>query len=129
MSICWCSRRFADLREIEIAIECRTRQCCDLPIVASMSFNREVRTLTGATPEAALAKLVALNVAAIGANCSTGPRGVFEVMSRYQAALPAGVDGAVFSAMPNAGYPESRGERLFYPASAEYFANYAKRFV
>jgi homocysteine S-methyltransferase len=120
---------FADLREIELAIDV-ARSVCDLPIVASMSFNREVRTLTGVEPEAAIKRLRALNVAAVGANCSTGPRGVLEVMTRYGRALAESPDdGApVLSAMPNAGYPENRGERLFYPATPEYFANYAKRF-
>jgi methionine synthase / methylenetetrahydrofolate reductase(NADPH) len=120
---------FSDIREIELAIAV-ARSVCDLPIVASMSFNREVRTLTGIEPEAALKRLLALDVAAIGANCSTGPRGVLEVMTRYSQALTdAHVTRApVLSAMPNAGYPENRGERLFYPATAEYFANYAKRF-
>jgi methionine synthase / methylenetetrahydrofolate reductase(NADPH) len=119
---------FSDLREIEIAIDV-ARAVCDLPIVASMSFNREVRTLTGSAPEQAWARLSALGVAAIGANCSTGPRGVLEVLGRYGAAAePGSAAKPTLSAMPNAGYPESRGERLFYPATAEYFANYARRF-
>lgn len=122
---------FSDLAEIELAIDV-ARSVCALPIVASMSFNREGLTLTSVTPEAAAQRLAKLNVLAIGANCSTGPRGVHEAVSRYQSALEAvTVPGGtpVLSAMPNAGYPENRGERLFYPASADYFAHYARRFV
>ena len=74
---------------------------------------------------AAVARLVAAGVDVVGANCSTGPRGVFEVLSRYDAAA----SGVRLSAMPNAGYPESRGERLFYPAPPDYFADYARQFL
>ncbi len=31
--------------------------------------------------------------------------------------------------MPNAGFPELRAERLMYPATPEYFGEYARRFV
>jgi methionine synthase / methylenetetrahydrofolate reductase(NADPH) len=31
--------------------------------------------------------------------------------------------------MPNAGYPESRGERLYFPAPPDYFADYARQFL
>jgi methionine synthase / methylenetetrahydrofolate reductase(NADPH) len=38
------------------------------------------------------------------------------------------VPDAVLSAMPNAGYPESVGGRVMYPATADYFGNYAVTF-
>ena len=119
---------FADLAELELAIAA-ARTVCALPIVASMSFTRDVRTLGGVVPEIALTRLLAAGANVIGANCSTGPRGVFEVLSRYQAAIPADGDTLMLSAMPNAGYPESRGERLFFPAPPDYFADYAKQFL
>ena len=119
---------FADLVELEVAIAA-ARTVCALPIVASMSFTRDVRTLGGVVPEIALARLQAAGANVIGANCSTGPRGVFEVLSRYQAAIPADGTRVMLSAMPNAGYPESRGERLFFPAPPDYFADYAKQFL
>jgi methionine synthase / methylenetetrahydrofolate reductase(NADPH) len=120
---------FSDLNEVEQAIRA-ARDLCALPIAASITFNREAKTLTGVTPEIAVRKLVDLGVSVIGANCSTGPRGVFEVVSRYRRALDdLGSSHVYVSAMPNAGYPENRGERLFYPATPEYFANYARRFL
>jgi 5,10-methylenetetrahydrofolate reductase len=119
---------FADLLEIEQAIRA-ARAVCDLPVIASMSFNREGRTLTGATPESAARRLIDLNVDVLGANCSTGPRGVQEVVARYRAVLTELGLNTPISAMPNAGYPETRGERLFYPASAEYFGQYAQRLI
>ncbi len=119
---------FGEIAELEVAIAA-AKEVCALPIVASMSFTRDVRTLGGVDPEAAVARLVAAGVDVVGANCSTGPRGVFEVLSRYDAAASAAGRGVRLSAMPNAGYPESRGERLFYPAPPDYFADYAHQFL
>lgn len=120
---------FADLAELELAIGV-ARSVCALPLVASMSFTREVRTLGGVVPEIALRRLQAAGADVIGANCSTGPRGVHEVLLRYSEADAGSEASPVpFSAMPNAGYPESRGERLYFPAPPDYFADYAEQFL
>ena len=122
---------FADLDELETAISV-AKSICSLPIIASMSFSREVRTVVDVVPEVALARLRSAGVDVIGANCSTGPRGVFEVLSRYDAEQRSLVDDRSvlpFAAMPNAGYPESRGERLYFPAPPDYFADYSRRFL
>ena len=120
---------FSDLAELELAIGV-ARSLCDLPVVASMSFTREVRTLGGVVPETAVSRLRAAGAEVIGATCSTGPRGVHEVLMRYSEA-EAGSNALpiAFSAMPNAGYPESRGERLYFPAPPDYFADYAEQFL
>ena len=131
---------FADLDELEVAVAA-ARSVCALPIIASMTFNREVRTTSDVVPEVAAARLHALGVDVIGANCSTGPRGVFEVLSHYRSAIDSEVDsevvpdgtggtgGPAFAAMPNAGYPESRGARLFFPAPPDYFEEYTRKFL
>ena len=116
---------FADIDELELAIAV-AKSVCALPIVASMSFTRDVRTQGGGVPEDAVRRLHVAGADVIGANCSTGPRGVFEVLGRYGAATAFDIP---FSAMPNAGYPESRGERLYFPAPPDYFADYAGRFL
>ncbi len=118
---------FADLFELEIAVAA-ARSVCALPIVASMTFNREVRTTSDVVPEDAAVRLRAIGVDVIGANCSTGPRGVFEVLSHYREALPS-EPGLVLAALPNAGYPESRGARLFFPAPPDYFEEYTQKFL
>jgi homocysteine S-methyltransferase len=120
---------FSDLLEIEQALRA-AKDVCDLPVVAHMTFNRDGRTLMGNTPQDAAYALAKWHPALIGANCSTGPRGVFEVV-RGMAAAAKTMHGYApgLSAMPNAGFPEERGERVFYPATPEYFADYAVRFV
>jgi methionine synthase / methylenetetrahydrofolate reductase(NADPH) len=118
---------FSDIAELELAIGV-AQEVSALSIMASMSFSREVRTTGDVVPEVAIARLRALGVDVIGANCSTGPRGVYEVLSRYADSMTDG-DRYPFAAMPNAGYPESRGERLFFPAPPDYFADYARQFL
>ena len=135
---------FSDLREIEQAIRA-ARNVCSLPIVAHMTFSREGRTIMGDTPDTVAPKLIEFGAQVIGANCSTGPRGVLSVVSAMRKTLGVaremlGVTPDVshvttndspilISAIPNAGFPEQRGGRLLYPATPDYFAGYVQRFV
>ena len=50
-----------------------TRQLCDLPIVASMTFGEDLAAVDGTTPEAAARALAAAGVDALGVNCGAGP--------------------------------------------------------
>jgi homocysteine S-methyltransferase len=119
---------FSDLAEISIALRA-ARDVCDLPIVALMTFNCDQRTLMGVTPQQAAEALCEHRPALIGANCSTGPHGVLSVI-RQMAEFLAGQDEVLaLAAMPNAGFPEVRGAQLLYPATPDYFADYAQRFV
>lgn len=120
---------FSDLNEIEEALRA-AKDACALPVVAHMTFSRDQRTLLGNTPQDAAQRLAKWRPALIGANCSTGPRGVFEVVQKMAAVTKTMHGyGPRLSAMPNAGFPEARGERVFYPATPEYFADYAQRFI
>ena len=49
------------------------RDVCDLPIMATLTFEPDGRTLYGTPPEVAVVVLQELGVDAIGTNCSTGP--------------------------------------------------------
>ncbi len=120
---------FSDINEIEQAIRA-ARAACDLPIVAQMSFTRDNSTTLGSTPESAARRLLQLGVDVIGANCSTGPNRMLDVASTmYKVAQQERTSPPLISAMPNAGFPEVRAERLAYPARPEYFGQYATRFI
>jgi methionine synthase I (cobalamin-dependent)/5,10-methylenetetrahydrofolate reductase len=120
---------FSDINEIEQAIRA-ARAACDLPIVAQMSFTRDNSTTLGGTAESVATRLLELQVDVIGANCSTGPRRMLDVVSTmYGVAQYKRQSIPLISAMPNAGFPEVRAERLAYPARPEYFGEYASRFI
>ena len=127
---------FGDLAEIQEAIRA-AQSVCDLPIVAQMTFTIDARTPLGHTPNVVALALSEMGVAVIGANCSVGPARVLPVIEAMRATLenrdpkglgdPSGLP--YLSAQPNAGWPESAAGRILYPATPEYFGDYARRFV
>jgi len=96
----------------------------DLPVIAQLTFGDDGRTLGGEEPRAAAAALAALNVTAIGANCTVGPAVLQDVVAQLAAgaALPVTVQ-------PNAGVPRRLGRQLRYARNTDYFAEESRRFV
>ena len=109
----------SDLNEISEGIKA-AKAICDLPIIASMTFTRDDRTLLGDTPEQVVDTLMSCGADVIGVNCSGGPVQILRILGKMRLAAPK----ARFSAMPNAGFPEQIGSRIMYPASPEYFGEY-----
>ena len=109
--------------------ECRAavlaiREVCDLPIMATLTYNDDGRTLYGTPPEVAINVLQSLGVDAVGVNCSTGPEGmvpIVEKMAEY-ATVP-------LIAKPNAGLPELDGMETVYRMSPEEFASTGKKLI
>lgn len=111
----------SDLYEIKEAVAA-ARQVCTLPVVASMSFTRDDRSLLGDAPPKVALALEEAGADVIGVNCSGGPAQIWRILRQMRAAVP----GGRFSAMPNAGWPEQVGGRIMYPASPDYFGEYAR---
>ena len=119
---------FSDLQEILEAVaaarQVNARLAEPLPVVASLTFTRDDRTLLGDSPAEAARRLADAGVDLIGANCSGGPAQITRILREMSRAAP----GARFSVMPNAGWPEQVGGRIMYPANPDYFAEYARLF-
>lgn len=113
----------SDLYEIREAIQA-AREVCSLPVIASVTFTRDDRTLLGDPPRRAAEWLHESGADVIGINCSEGPAQVLRILRQMREAVP---DGR-FSVMPNAGWPERVGGRIMYPAGPEYFGDYALAF-
>ncbi len=114
----------SDLYEAREAI-CAAREVNpDIPVVASMTFTRDDRTLLGDTPGRVARYLAETGVDVIGANCSGGPTQLLRILKQMREAVPDGL----FSVMPNAGWPEQIGGRIMYPSTSEYFGDYALSF-
>jgi len=120
---------FSDLQELLTALDA-AHQVCDLPVVASMTFTRDDRTVLGDTPAAAAGALARAGADVIGVNCSGGPAQALRLLQSMRQALLAQADVALprFSVMPNAGWPEQVGGRMMYPAHPEYFGEFAMAF-
>lgn len=110
----------AETRAAVLAI----RDVCDLPIMVSMSFEEDGRTLYGTSPAAAVTVLQSLGVDVVGVNCSTGPKEMIEVIKemRKYAKVP-------LLAKPNAGLPQLKDGKTVYEMTADQFASYAKDLV
>jgi homocysteine S-methyltransferase len=114
---------FSDLYEIREAIKA-AKEVCDLPIVASVTFTRDDRTVLGDDPTKVARTLKNEGVDVIGVNCSGGPAQLSRILKQMCQAVPDGK----FWVKPNAGWPEQVGGRIMYPADAEYFGDYALSF-
>jgi methionine synthase / methylenetetrahydrofolate reductase (NADH) len=116
---------FSDLYEIREAIRA-ARESCNLPIVASVTFTRDDRTVLGDDPTKVARLLKEAEVDVIGVNCSGGPAQLLRILKQMVQGVP---DRSVkFWVKPNAGWPEQVGGRIMYPADAEYFGEYALSF-
>ncbi len=116
---------FSDLYEIQEAIKA-AKEVCDLPIVASVTFTRDDRTVLGDDPTKVARTLKEAEVDVIGVNCSGGPAQLSRILKQMSQAVPD--RSAKFWVKPNAGWPEQVGGRIMYPADAEYFGDYALSF-
>jgi homocysteine S-methyltransferase len=113
-----------DLYEIREAVQTARALDATIPIVASMTYTRDDRTLLGDSPAAVARAIYADGADLIGVNCSGGPVQILRILKQMRAAVPEGR----FSVMPNAGWPEQVGGRIMYPAAPEYFGEYALAF-
>jgi methionine synthase / methylenetetrahydrofolate reductase(NADPH) len=113
-----------DLIEIQQAILAAKSIDSEIPMVASMTFTRDDRTLLGDSPAVVARTLSEAGIDAIGINCSAGPNQVLRILKQMQQTAP----GANYSVMPNAGWPENFGDRVMYAAGPDYFSEYAITF-
>lgn len=100
------------------------KETCELPIVVSMTYNEDGRTLYGTPPEVAVTVLQSLGVDAIGVNCSTGPAEMIPLVAKMKeyANIP-------ILAKPNAGMPELIDGETVYAMTPEEFAEYGRQLV
>ncbi|ERT61749.1 homocysteine S-methyltransferase family protein [Megasphaera vaginalis (ex Srinivasan et al. 2021)] len=76
------------------------KESCDLPVMATLTFENDGRTLFGTPPAAAVVTLQSLGVDAVGLNCSTGPDGMLPIVEEMYAYATVPI-----IAKPNAGLP------------------------
>jgi methionine synthase I (cobalamin-dependent) len=116
---------FSDARELEVAIAA-ARELGATPIVASMSYGNDGMTLAGQSVAEATLRLSGAGVDVIGANCSTGPANMLDVVRMMHSTLP----NAMFAATPNAGLPaQDENGNWRYPVGPEEFASYVSAYV
>ena len=85
-------------------------EVCDLPVMATLTFEADGKTLYGTDAVTAAVTLEKLGACAIGANCSTGPDQMVDVIRDIAAVVSIPV-----IAKPNAGLPSlnEQGETVY----------------
>ena len=112
----------ADLREVKAAV-LATKENTNLPIFASMTFQPNLRTLTGADIRTVVVYLESLGVDLIGFNCGGSLNEDDKIVAEFMryAHLPVCVE-------PNAGLPTVINGKAVFLVGAEEFAEHHKKY-
>ena len=101
------------------------KETCDLPVMVTLTFNEDGKTLFGTEPSAAAVVLTSLGAAAIGINCSAGPDKMIPIIQEMvqYTNLP-------LIAKPNAGLPELQPDGTTeYNMGADEFVSHTKELI
>ncbi len=115
-----CLETFTDLREARIAL-LAAKENTDLPVMVTLSFDENGKTMGGSTPAAVAITLVAAGADAVGLNCSLGPDKLERVVNEFlkYSTVPVIVK-------PNAGLPDLKTGK--YSMDAEEFSALMAKF-
>ena len=98
------------------------KEICDLPIMVTLTFESDGKTLFGTDPATAMVVLQSLGASAVGVNCSTGPQAMAEVVRAMK-----GVAQVPVIAKPNAGLPSLTSDgKTVYDMKPEQFGEQMK---
>lgn len=104
--------------------ECRgaliaIREACgeEVPVLVTLTFQEDGRTLYGTTPETAAVVLEAMGADVIGINCSTGPDHMYEAVRQMLR-----VSNIPVAVKPNAGLPQLVDGKTAYSMKPDAFA-------
>ena len=117
-----CVETMMCLREASLAIKAAKSISSDIPVMATMVFNKGPKgfyTLMGDDVAAAAAGLQEAGADIVGSNCNNGIEIMVEIGREYKkhTALPIIIQ-------PNAGIPELRDLETHYPETPEFFAEH-----
>ena len=113
----------SDLGEVEAAVAAAQEVAPGMPIIVTMSFDTNLRTMMGVKPGMAVKHLAALGVRIIGANCGRGTDEMSQIAKELVEARPQGV---FIITQSNAGLPKLQGDEFIYDGTPEEMARYAK---
>ena len=118
------------LDEITVAIKAAKSVCGDLPVFASMAFDKvgnDFRTMMGVDVKSGVSKMVSLGADAVGFNCGTASLADYvELSKRFVGEARKTGSEVVIFAEPNAGKPELVNGKALYHVSPEDFAKAAQ---
>lgn len=115
---------FADIKELKAAFIAARHVAGEIPVQAQMTFEGGERSTYGTPPSAFAVLFQSLGADIIGTNCSTGPKELVKVIKEITP-----YTNRFISSLPNAGFPELRNGKTYFPESPRSFAKYAVEFA
>lgn len=110
----------SDVYEAKAAVMA-AKENSKLPIICTMTFEQDGRSLTGTDVLTMVNILQNLGVNALGANCSLGPKEMMQLVEKLvrYSKLPIIIQ-------PNAGLPKIQGGKTIYETGPREFSRYAR---
>lgn len=112
----------SDLAEVSAAVEAVQEVAPGMPVVATLSFDTNLRTMMGVKPAQAVTEISAMGVRLVGANCGRGTDEMRIIAKELVEAKPAGVYVFLQS---NAGLPQLVGSEFVYTGTSDEMAEFA----
>ena len=112
----------SDLSEVEAAVTAARKEAPGLPVLATLSFDTNLRTMMGVSPAMAVQAMSDMGGDVIGANCG---RGLDEMRIIAAQLAEAGAGRVRLIVQSNAGLPKLQGDTFVFDGTPEEMAAYA----
>ena len=106
----------SDAYELKAAV-LAAKENSDLPVLATVTFDRKGKLLTGGSPESVVALLEGLRVDVLGINCGLGPKEMLPLLGRMLQ-----VSSLPIMLQPNAGLPHEENGKTVFTVMPDEFA-------
>jgi 5-methyltetrahydrofolate--homocysteine methyltransferase len=113
----------SDLAEVEAAVTAARTVAPSLPVVATMSFDTNLRTMMGVTPANAVVAISAMGADVVGANCGRGVDEMRVIAGQMAENRP---EGTLLIMQSNAGLPVLIEGEFRYTGTPEEMAAFAQ---
>lgn len=113
----------SDIAEVEAAVAAAREVAPDMPVIATFSFDTNLRTMMGVKPGVAVKTLAALGVRVVGANCG---RGTDEMLIIAKEMAEAREPGTYLITQSNAGLPQLIDGEFKYTGTPEEMGEFAQ---
>lgn len=112
----------SDLSEVEAAVTAARAEAPGLPVLVTLSFDTNLRTMMGVSPAMAVQAIAEMGADVIGANCG---RGLDETRIIAAQLAESGAGSVRLMVQSNAGLPRLQGDTFIFDGTPEEMATYA----
>ncbi len=112
----------SDLAEVEAAVTAARAEAPGLPVLVTLSFDTNLRTMMGVSPAMAVQSIAEMGADVIGANCG---RGLDEMRIIAAQLAESGAGSVRLMVQSNAGLPRLQGDTFIFDGTPEEMATYA----